>query len=92
MLASWRYALKCCASVNFLRLPQLKDLFFEEVTAKTFNNMTFPEKMYAVDKFIYRTITWKSDYSVWHVVGLLLTPAEVLEHSGLSFFAHLFFV
>jgi len=58
---------------------QLRNQFYQEVPQPVFEELSFAQQMYAVDEFILRTIQWKSDYSQFKVVGLLLTPAEVIE-------------
>jgi len=57
---------------------KLRDTFFEEIPKDLFDSLPFKERMLVVDKFIFKEVHWKSDYQTNGVVGLLLTPHEVL--------------
>eukprot|EP01094_Clydonella_sp_ATCC50884_P020754 TRINITY_DN4374_c0_g1_i1.p1 TRINITY_DN4374_c0_g1~~TRINITY_DN4374_c0_g1_i1.p1 ORF type:complete len:548 (+),score=144.88 TRINITY_DN4374_c0_g1_i1:76-1719(+) len=62
--------------------PAVKNLtsqFYEAFPKANFERATFHEQMLAVDKFIYKKIIWKSDMDQYGMVGLLTTPAEVIE-------------
>jgi len=58
---------------------QLRNEFYAEVGLNIFEEMSFWDQMYAVDKFIYRTIEWKSDMEQYGMVGLLTTPEETIS-------------
>lgn len=58
---------------------QLRDKFYDDVGGKAkYDAMPFAKRMWTVDDFIYRTITWKDDLEQYGVLGLLTTPKEVL--------------
>jgi hypothetical protein len=57
----------------------LKDTFFQEISMDRFYTLPFDEQMNLVDDFIYQKINWKDDYSQFMLVGLLLTPHEVIQ-------------
>jgi len=56
----------------------LQQQFFEEIPSPDFYSLPFESQMMLVDNFIYRKITWKESYPLYNMVGLLVTPAEVI--------------
>jgi len=65
---------------NHALVTKLQETFFERINPDIFNLMSFDEKMLAVDIFIRDVITWKPDYDTYQLVGLLLTPEEVIQN------------
>jgi len=61
---------------------RLRENFFGEIPREKFYGLPFHDQMNLVDDFITRNIDWKSDYSQWYMVGLLLTPKEVIQNNG----------
>jgi hypothetical protein len=43
---------------------------------------TFNDRTFAVDEFIFEQVEWKSDFSLYLMLGLLVTPAEALSHGN----------
>jgi len=59
---------------------QFKHQFFSQYCNSTyFNSVSFADKMLLVDYFIRDKIAWQTDYKLYKMSGLLLTPREVLE-------------
>jgi len=63
-------------------VQKLRDTFFEGISSEKFYKMPFHDQMNLVDEFIYEQIEWKSDYSQYKMIGLLLTPSEVIQKKG----------
>eukprot|EP00339_Tiarina_fusa_P019707 CAMPEP_0117021994 /NCGR_PEP_ID=MMETSP0472-20121206/16578_1 /TAXON_ID=693140 ORGANISM="Tiarina fusus, Strain LIS" /NCGR_SAMPLE_ID=MMETSP0472 /ASSEMBLY_ACC=CAM_ASM_000603 /LENGTH=184 /DNA_ID=CAMNT_0004727727 /DNA_START=429 /DNA_END=979 /DNA_ORIENTATION=+ len=61
---------------------ELVDWFYGNVSREAFANAPFHEQMWLVDKFIYRTIAWKSDYDQYGMIGLLTSPHDVLSRQA----------
>ena len=61
----------------------LRDQFYADVLPQQqFQELAFPERMLLVDKFIYAEVPWVESFSLYGVVGLLVTPADVFAHHG----------
>jgi len=56
----------------------LRDEFYTLNPKVTFDTLPFKQRMLVVDEFIKDVVHWASDYNTHMVVGLLLTPHEVL--------------
>jgi len=59
---------------------QLRSEFFQQIPPEKFYSMEFHAQMDTVDDFIAQTITWEQDYGRWRMIGLLLTPDEVIQY------------
>ncbi len=60
----------------------LRTQFFTAVPPAMFANMSFANRMNAVDVFIKDVVPWKEDFALYGVVGLLVTPHEVLTNGA----------
>jgi len=58
----------------------LRSEFFEEIAPENFYSESFDTQMNTVDDFIYEKINWEQDYGRWKMVGLLLSPHEVIQN------------
>jgi len=67
-------------SPNHPSVLEFRSEFFGEIPPVKFYSMEFHEQMNFVDDFIGRKIFWETDYGKWKMVGLLLTPQEVLQN------------
>eukprot|EP01130_Rhizamoeba_saxonica_P001992 TRINITY_DN11804_c0_g1_i1.p2 TRINITY_DN11804_c0_g1~~TRINITY_DN11804_c0_g1_i1.p2 ORF type:complete len:495 (-),score=42.71 TRINITY_DN11804_c0_g1_i1:45-1529(-) len=58
---------------------RLKEMFYEEHPKEEFDQLDFNKQMLTVDFFIFDKIHWQQDYSIYGMVGLLVTPEEVIS-------------
>jgi len=61
-------------------VQEFRSEFFQEISPAKFYSMEFHDQMNYVDGFIYRKIFWEEDYGKYKMIGLLLTPSEVLKN------------
>jgi len=58
----------------------LRGTFFSSfINEQDFYKKSFQQQMNEVDEFIYEQITWVDSYSLYKMVGLLVTPSEVIS-------------